>query len=162
MDIYFKPTDTRRCLPFSSSHPNQEKHTIYPSTENFYHTGKSTTEIKTVIRIKWKPKKYDYPVNIITNGVKKVQEILQNELGNQKKNKVWPFISKFNSNNPPVYNAIKNSLRVLKRNNVLGFESIKLINSKRQPLNLKKLVTKVEFSNDAVGVRKCQDLRCES
>ena len=22
MDIYFKPTDTRRCLQFSSSHPN--------------------------------------------------------------------------------------------------------------------------------------------
>ena len=25
MDIYFKPTDTHRCLPFSSSHPNHCK-----------------------------------------------------------------------------------------------------------------------------------------
>ena len=30
MDIYFKPTDTRRCLQFSSSHPNHcKKNTIY-------------------------------------------------------------------------------------------------------------------------------------
>ena len=28
MDIYFKPTDTRRCLPFSSSHPTHCKKNI--------------------------------------------------------------------------------------------------------------------------------------
>ena len=35
------------------------------------------------------------------------------------------------------------------------------VNSKRQPPNLKKLLTKAEFSNGEVGVRKCHDLRCE-
>ena len=50
---------------------------------------------------------------------------------------------------------------MLKINNVAGFERIKLINSKRQPPNLQKLLTKVEFSNGEVRVRKCQDLRCE-
>ena len=43
---------------------------------------------------------------------------------------------------PHVYNAIKNSVEVPKTNNVPGFESIKLINSKRQPPNRKKLLTK--------------------
>ena len=38
---------------------------------------------------------------------------------------------------------------------------MKLINSKRQPANLKILPTKEEFSNEEVGVKKCQDSRCE-
>ena len=28
MDIYYKPTDTHRCLPFSSNHPNHCKKNI--------------------------------------------------------------------------------------------------------------------------------------
>ena len=55
-----------------------------------------------------------------------------------------------------------NSAEVLKSNNVPGFESIKLINSKRQPPNPKKLLTKVEFSNEEIRVRKCQDFPYQS
>ena len=79
-------------------------------------------------------KKYDYPVNIITNGIKKALGTPQNELRKPKVKQTYedlPFTSTFNSNNPSVYNAIKNSFEVLKRNNIPGFESIKLINSKR-------------------------------
>ena len=41
-------------------------------------------------------------------------------LENQKKqaDEFLPFISTFNQNNPPVYNEIRNSIQVLKRNNV--------------------------------------------
>ena len=74
---------------------------------------------------------------------------------------VLPFISTFNPNNPPAYDAIKNSVEALKRNYVPWFESTKLIDSKRQPSNLKELLIKAEFSNEEEGVRKCQDLRCE-
>ena len=90
------------------------------------HSGKSTIEIKTSIRC------LNYPVNIITNGIKKALEIPQNELRKSKEKQtgeVSPFISTFNLNNLPVYNTIKNSVEVLQRNNVPGFESIKLINS---------------------------------
>ena len=106
-------------------------------------------------------KKYDYRINMTAYGIKKALQIPQNELRKPKQtDEVLPFISTFNSNNPPVCNAIKNSVEVLKRNNVQGFESIKLINSKRQTLNLKKLLAKAEFSNEEVGVTKCQDLQC--
>ena len=37
---------------------------------------------------------------------------------NEKTDEVFPFISAFNPNNPPGYHAIKNSVEVLKRNNV--------------------------------------------
>ena len=133
-----------------------------------FHSGKLTTEIKRSVRIKAKPKKYDCPVNIITNGIKTALEIRQNELRKPKEkqtDEVSPFISTFNPKNPLVYNATRNSVEVLKRNNVPGFESISLINSKRQPPSLKKLLTKAEFSNEEVGVKKYQDLRikcCES
>ena len=75
-------------------------------------------------------------------------------LGNQKKQTdgVLPFISTFNLNKPSVYKAIKNPVEVLKRNNVPGFQSIKLINSKQQPANLKKLLTKAEFSNESAKI----------
>ena len=43
-------------------------------------------------------------------------------------------------------------------NCVPRFESIKLINSKRQQPNLKNLLTKAEFNNEKVGIRKCQNI----
>ena len=47
----------------------------------------------------------------------------------------------FNPNNSSVYNAVKNFVKVLAKNNVSGFESMKVINIKRQPSNLRKLLT---------------------
>ena len=47
-------------------------------------------------------KKYDYPVNVITNCITKALEIPQDELRKPKEkqtNEVLPF----NPNNPPVY-----------------------------------------------------------
>ena len=72
-------------------------------------------------------KKYDYPVIIITHGIKKPQENPQNELRKPKEkqtDEVLPFISTFNPNNLPVYNTIKNFVKVLKTNNVPVFESL--------------------------------------
>ena len=61
-DIYCKPTDTRRYHLLSSTHPNNcKKNIIYSSTENLYHSEKSTTEIKASIGIKAKPKNISLP-----------------------------------------------------------------------------------------------------
>ena len=109
MDICFKPTDTRRCLPFSSSHPNYCKKTI-PFTlarrictivENQQQKLRHLSELKENLKI------YDYPVNIATSGIKKTLEIPQNELRKPKEkqaDEVSLFISTFNPNNSPVYN----------------------------------------------------------
>ena len=51
-------------------------------------------------------------------------------------------------------------MEILKINNIPGFGSIKLINSKKQPLDLKKLLTKAEFGYEEVGAKKFQDSRC--
>ena len=56
---------------------------------------------------------------------------------------------------------IDKSVECLKRNKVDGFENLKVIKSKRQAPNLKRILTKAEFSQKQVGVYKCPDKRCE-
>ena len=65
----------------------------------------------------------------------------------QQTGEVVPYISTFSSNNPPIYNTIKNPVEVRKRNNAPVFESMELISSKQQPSNLKKPLTRAEFSS---------------
>ena len=74
MDIYFRPTGTRRCPKPSKF--LQEKHYIYSSTENLYHSGK----LRCLSALKGNLKKYDYPVNVTANGIKKALEIPQYKL----------------------------------------------------------------------------------
>ena len=86
-------------------------------------------KLKNLSELKENLKKHDYPVNIITNDINKTLEIPQDVLREprvKQADEVLPFISTFNPNNPPVYNVIKNSVKVLKRNNVPGLEGIKL------------------------------------
>lgn len=54
-----------------------------------------------------------------------------------------------------------NSVYVLKRNNVPGFENIKFINNKRKPPNFKKLLTNAEIGNEKSSCKKCHGPRCE-
>ena len=65
-----------------------------------------------------------------------------------------PFIITFSPNNSNVYEMIDKSVEYLKRNKVDDFE-------KQQAPNLKKILTKAEFSQKQVGVFKCPDKRCE-
>ena len=72
-----------------------------------------------------------------------------------------PFITTYNPSNPNVCEMIDKSVECLKRNKVDGFENLKVIKSKRQAANLKRILTKAEFSQKQVGVYKCPDKRCE-
>ena len=56
---------------------------------------------------------------------------------------------------------IDKSVECLKRNKVGCFENLRVLKSKRQAPNLKKILTKAEFSQKQVGVYKCPDKRCE-
>ena len=108
MDGYlFKVNRYFRCLPFSSSHPNHCKKNICTIVEDQQQKLRHMSELKENL------KKYDNPFNIITNGIKKALEISRKELRKPKEkqtDEVLLFISTFDPNNPPVYNAIKNSV----------------------------------------------------
>ena len=74
-----------------------------------------------------------YPVRIIVSSIRKALEIPPNKLRKRREKQTEQFvsfISTFNPNNPPIYNTIKSSVGVLKRDNVPGSENINLINYK--------------------------------
>ena len=86
MHIYFKSKDTRRCLPFLSSHPNHYKKNIPFTLAQRICTivGNQQQKLRHLSELKENLKKYDYPDNIITNCIKKALEIPQNELSKPK------------------------------------------------------------------------------
>ena len=75
--------------------------------------------------------------------------------------KSLPFIKTYNPSNPNVYEMIEKSVECLKRNKVDGFENLNIMKSKWQAPNLKKILTKAEFSQKQVRDLKCPDKRCE-
>ena len=59
------------------------------------------------------------------------------------------------------FSTIKTTFEALCENKVVGMKDYKLIQSRRQPANLKKILTKAEFSSKPPMVTKCGDKRCE-
>ena len=74
---------------------------------------------------------------------------------------ILPFITTFNANNPNIYSTTKSSVNFVKHNNVSDFHDIKLMQSKRQPPDLKKRLTKADFGEVLSGMFNCCDKRCE-
>ena len=60
-----------------------------------------------------------------------------------------------------ILSIIKTTFEALCENKVVGMKDYKLIQSRRQPVNLKKILTKAEFSSKPPMVTKCRDKRCE-
>ena len=146
MDICHKPTDTQRCLPFTSSHPDHFKRNIpFCLAQRICTTAENNAEkLKNLENLKTNLSKYHYPDSLIKQGFQKALSIPRKDLRKPKKpsNKNnLPFITIFNPNNPNVDSTTKSSVNCLKNNNVSGFHNIKLIQSKPQSPNLKKLLT---------------------
>ena len=166
MDIYYKPTDTHKCLPFSSNHPNHCKKNIPFTLARRICTIVENTEakMKHLENLKINLSKYQYPKQLTEFGINKALSISLEELRTAKtisNDNSLPFITTYNPNNPNVYEMIGKSVERLKRSKVDGFENVRVIKSKRQAPNLKKILTKTEFSQKQVGVFKCPDKRCE-
>ena len=108
--------------------------------------------------------KYHCPDSIIKQEFQKTLSIPQEDLWKPKKpsnENILPFITTFNPNNPNIYSTIKSSVNCLKNNNVSGFHNIKLIQSKHQSSNRKKLLIKAEFGEVLLGTFNCSDKRRE-
>ena len=76
MDTYFKSTETCRCLLFSLSHPNHCKKNIPFSVARRICTAVENQQqkLKHQSELNENLKKCEYPVNIITSGIKKPLE----------------------------------------------------------------------------------------
>ena len=141
MDIYYKPTDTHRCLPFSSSHRKHCKKNIPFTMARRICTIVENTEakMKHLENLKMNLTKYQYPKQLTEFGINKALSIPLQELRTPKtisNDKSLPFITTYNPNNPNVYDMIDKSVECLERNEVDGFENLRVIQSERQSPNL--------------------------
>ena len=167
MDLYTKPTNTRRYLPYKSAHPKHCKvnipfclaRRICIIMENEQAKLKHLEELKEIMC------RQKYPLEIINKGITKAISIPQTELRQPKdtenSEKVLPFVTTYNQNNPSVFSTIKTDFQALCDNEVPGMRDFKLIQSRRQPSNLKKILTKAEFTSKPPIVSQCGNTRCE-
>ena len=105
--------------------------------------------------------KYHYSDWLIKQQFWKVLSVPQIDLRKPEQpsnENIFPFITNYN---PNIYSTSKSSVNCLNNNNVSGFLSINLIQSKRRPSNLKKKLTKVEYRDVLSGTSNCTDKRCE-
>ena len=96
--------------------------------------------------------KQGYPVQLVEFGAQKTTEIQVVDLRQPKdKDKedmpILSFVSTFNPRNPDMFKVIKDTLPLLNASPRMkkSLKNIKLVNSKRQPSNLKKLLTRARF-----------------
>ena len=119
MDIYSKPTDSKRYVSFESNH---SKHCLKNIPFSLARRICMIAEKDSLKEIKLKELETillerHYPERIIKAGINKALKIPQNELRNvkeQENKKILPFISTFNSNNPKALPIIKQTLENLK------------------------------------------------
>ena len=168
LDLYRKPTDTQHCLNFESCHPTHCKTNIPFSMARRICTivENASAKLEHLKKLKENLKKYHYPEKIVENGITKALGIPQEELRKAKeptKENVLAFVSTYNPNNPKAFTMIKNAVQTLKENNVVGFRDINVIHGRRQPPNLKRILTTAEFSfkNKEHGVYKCESKLCK-
>ena len=135
MDIYQKPTDARRCLPFSSNHPKHcEKNIPFTLAHRICTIVENTeAKIKHLENLKMNLSKYKYPKQLTEFGINKGLSIRWQELRTPKitsNDNSLPFLTTYNLNNLIVYEKIDKSFECLKRNKVDSLESLRLIKSK--------------------------------
>ena len=138
MDIYSKPTDSKRYVSFESNHP---KHCLKNIPFSLARRICMITEKDSLKEIKLKELEtllleQHYPGRIIKAGINKALKIPQNELRNvkeQEEKKILPFISTCNPNNPNALPIIKQTLENLESSDQMRntLKKVKFINCKR-------------------------------
>ena len=163
MDIYYKPTDSKRYVPFNSCHPNHclknipfcLARRICMIVENIEQRDKKLDEMGSILM------KQKYPKTLVDYGVEKAKKITQLNLRKSKEindEKIIAFISTFNPNNPVIDDQIKKSLEKIKnaKPEESTFRKSKFVISRRQPPSLERLLCKSEYTNPKnTGVYKC-------
>ena len=119
MDIYYKPTDTHRCLPFSSNHRKHCKNNIAFILARRICTIVENIEakMKHLENLKMNLSKYQYPKQLTQFGINKALSIPLQEFCTPKtisNGNSLPVIATYNPNIPNVYEMIDKSVECLK------------------------------------------------
>jgi hypothetical protein len=171
-DIFYKPTDTHQYLPFSSSHPRHTKSNIpfAQARRICLIVTDMETRDKQLDTLKTNLLSQGYPENIILHGINQAKSIPQETLrlgtARNDDNDILPLVITHNPNNPQINTSITAALAIAKGSEIMRdkLERKKLIISRRQPKNLKNILTSARFDTSTdmspAGTKKCGNKRC--
>ena len=113
--------------------------------------------------------KRNYPDTVISEGFKKETSIPRNILLTTREKKaedILPYVSTYNPNNTEMFGILKGNIYILTNDQTMreALSTSKIIKSKRQPPNLKKILTEAKFAEQASRtmhkVFKCNRANC--
>ena len=172
-DIFYKETDTHQYLNFHSCHPSHTKRNIpyclarkiCTVVEDERLREERLDELESFL-IKQK-----YPSTIIERGIQMAKQIPIDQLRSTREKQTEqddkiPFVITHNPRNYDIVPVAKANLPILRQDakmrDLITPETI--LKSKRQPRNLKRLLTKARFDEPETAIKfsvsKCQDSRC--
>lgn len=170
-DIYSKETDSKQYLNFNSCHPKHTKTSIPYNLARRICTIVSDKKIQKqrLSELRISLLKRNYPDTVISEGIRQATSIPRNLLlipSEKKVEEVIPYVSTFNPNNTEMFGILRNSMHILTNDQTMreALSNSKLIKSKRQPPNIKKILTKAKFeeqqSKNSHNVFKCKRPNC--
>ena len=172
-DIYHKPTDTKQYLHFNSAHERHIK------TNLPYCMARRVCAIVTdnnlrALRLEELEEcllQRGYPLPLINDGIIKALNLSIQDLRTTKSKRydenIIAFVSTYNRNNAELFPVIHNNLPMLRQDRKLSLmlDRHTIIKSKRQPKNLKHILTRAKYdssqkASEEYKVSKCTDKRC--
>lgn len=169
-DIFCKSTDSHNYLNFHSSHTKHIKLNIPFNLASRLVTIVSDSDILNLrlSELEVFLTAQGYPKTVISNGIQKAISMGPFSTRAPKtcsSKEILPFVSTFNPQNVNMFPIIRNKFEELKQTSdhmKTVLDKYTLINSKRQPKNLKRLLicSKFESVVDKPKVSKCKTPRC--
>ena len=167
-DIFYKDTDSRQYLLFYSCHP---RHTKFNIPYNLARRLRTIVSEEQVLKYRMQELKsfllkQKYPHQIINYGLEKAMALDKDLLHNDKEKteeNVIAYVSTFNPKDPEMYHVIIENKPILQEDETMRniLSKFKFIKSKRQPYNLKRVLTKAKFSSkQGKEVKKCKRPNC--
>lgn len=172
-DIFYKPTDTHQYLNFYSNHPRHTKIAVPYNLSRRICMIVSCEELRDQ-RLKEMGQflyQCKYPINLINDSINKATAIDRSTLLNHNCNKITQdnnhnkiiHVSTYNPNFDTNEEYMNNIFCYLKKNAEDVFSDNEILSSKRQPANIKQILTRANFNTNPIdiGVFKCNKSRCK-
>ena len=167
IDIYFRSTDSKQYLDFKPCHPKHTKVNIPFSLARRICTIVSDISIRNVRLKELDSSLIDrkYPIQVVKPGFLKALQIPRSSLLTVKEETgkpIIPFISIHNPKNRGMFGLLKSNFTILKQDEKMNkiITETKFIKCKRQPPNLKRIITRSEFKEETTAyVKKCGESR---
>ena len=170
-DIFYKPTDSKQYLLYTSCHPEHTRNSI---PYNLARRLKTIVSDERTLRKRLEELeefliKRKYPLSLIEDAFQKAKSLDRSKLLNTKDTTegthIIPYVTTFNPQNPEIYTDIIQLKSILHRNEELHqcFRNKTFLKSKRQPPNLKRLLTKAKFTmkqTEECSIKKRNEPRC--